>query len=220
MHRIFDLPITEQFDCGHYRGSIRRGENAFYATYARLNGARSRGWSTAFPTIDGCREYLRTELDRMTAETRARSLATRRRRRERKIARITKDYLLGKHIGNGSECAICGRALSDPLSIARAIGSECWPRFQDHLAREVPRCAANMEQIQQAIVEHEKHDLAYWQMLNAQRYSSIASDKINEFAAYDLRQTRTLKRQLRDTELLLAAARKVSGNADVIVNRE
>jgi hypothetical protein len=57
-------------------------------------------------------------------------------------------------------------------------------------------------------------------MLNAQRYSSIASDKINEFAAYDLRQTRTLKRQLRDTELLLAAARKVSGNADVIVNRE
>ena len=54
----------------------------------------------------------------------------------------------------------------------------------------------------------------------AAEWRVIASDKINEFAAYDLRQTRTLKRQLRDTELLLAAARKVSGNADVIVNRE
>ena len=212
MLSIFSLPIAEQFECGRYRGFVHRNENAFYATYTTLNGTRSRGWNIAFPTIDECREYLRSSLDRMTTETRARSLATRKRRREQKIARVVKDYLLGKHIGNSNTCAICGRALSDPPSIARAIGSECWPRLQDRLAREVPRCTANIEQIQQAIAEHEKHDLAYWQAFNAQRYSHVAPDMINNFTAHDLRQTHntieTLKRQLRDTELLLAAARR------------
>jgi DNA repair exonuclease SbcCD ATPase subunit len=215
MASIFGLPITEQFDCGHYRGSVRSGENAFYATWERLNGTGSRGLGTAFPTIDECREYLRNKLDRMTTETRARSLATRTRRREQKIAQITKDFLLGKHIGNRYECAICGRHLSDPPSIARAIGSECWPRFQDHLAREVPRCTENIERLSQSIAELEKQDLTHWQAQTAQRYSGlghITQSDIDKFAEYELRRThdtiRILKRQLADAELLRAAAVK------------
>jgi DNA repair exonuclease SbcCD ATPase subunit len=215
MASIFNPPITEQFECGHYRGSIRSGENAFYATYERLNGTGLRGLGTTFPTIDECREYLRTILDQKTAETRARSLATRTRRREQKIAQIAKDFLLGKHIGNRYECAICGRHLSDPPSIARAIGSECWPRFQDHLAREVPRCTENIERLSQSIAELEKQDLTHWQAQTAQRYSGlshITQSDIDKFAEYDLRRThdtiKSLKRQLDDTTLLLAAARK------------
>jgi hypothetical protein len=155
----------------------------------------------------------------MTTSTRERTLTTRRHRQEQRIAKITKDYLLGKHIGNRSECAICGRDLSDPPSIARAIGSECWPKLQDRLASEVPRCAEKIEQLQLAITEHEKHDLAYWQTLNAQKYGHLPQENVDWITDHDLRQTSStiaiLKRQLADTELLLAAARKWVSSAGV-----
>jgi hypothetical protein len=211
---VFSLPIVEQFICGYYRGSIRHidGDLGFYATYAKTNGRGERGCRDSFPTIDACREYLRSRLDGMTKTTREKSLATRRRRLEERIAKITKDFLLGKHIGNSYECAICGKALSDPPSIRRAIGSDCWPRLQDSLAREVPRCTEIIEGLRSAIAEHETHDLNYWRALNAQRYSHLEQDRIDEISERMVRGTVetivSLKCRLIDTELLLAAARK------------
>jgi len=42
----------------------------------------------------------------------------------------------GRLIGPGNRCVICGKQLTDPESITRAIGSECWQTVLKHLGEE------------------------------------------------------------------------------------
>ena len=56
---------------------------------------------------------------------------TRHHRRGKQIHVIANKIVQGGCTGPRHHCSICGRGLSDPPSIARGIGSECW---QDILA--------------------------------------------------------------------------------------
>ena len=65
------------------------------------------------------RQIRRSKAARQAAETRSK-------RRRLRIQLISRKLAEGQGIGNRSSCAICGRALADPTSIERGIGSECW----------------------------------------------------------------------------------------------
>jgi len=51
---------------------------------------------------------------------------TRRKRQERKIHEMADRLLDGAELEMREHCAICNKALDDPESIARGIGSDCW----------------------------------------------------------------------------------------------
>jgi hypothetical protein len=51
---------------------------------------------------------------------------TRRQRQLKRTATVAQKILAGHGIGARQNCAICGRGLGDPVSIARGVGSECW----------------------------------------------------------------------------------------------
>jgi uncharacterized protein DUF6011 len=75
---------------------------------------------------------ITTSLPAETIE-RARSFLARRhgmnkakRRREDRIYEAADAYRQGNGIGNGTTCYICSRRLTDPPSITRGIGPECW----------------------------------------------------------------------------------------------
>ena len=91
-----------------------------------------------YKTVDECRlfleEYVQEKTERLKA-SRAQAVETRKRRKEQRLAEVVRAFLLGKGVGNLTHCAVCDRALSDPESIARGIGSECWPRLMDHVAQ-------------------------------------------------------------------------------------
>jgi uncharacterized protein DUF6011 len=54
--------------------------------------------------------------------------ATRKTRQEKQVYRVVQRIIEGNPVGPKSHCALCGRELSDPPSINRGIGSECWDR--------------------------------------------------------------------------------------------
>jgi hypothetical protein len=64
---------------------------------------------------------------------------TRAKRQERKVAAVAKRILAGEGISAQSHCAICGRGLDDPESIARGVGSECWQDVVRIVERSRPR---------------------------------------------------------------------------------
>lgn len=55
-----------------------------------------------------------------------RAVATRARRREKLIHEIANGINNGKKYGPRSSCICCEKDLSDPVSIERGLGSECW----------------------------------------------------------------------------------------------
>jgi hypothetical protein len=59
--------------------------------------------------------------------------ATRAKRRELKISSIAKKILDGWNCGPGAFCVVCGKAVSDPESISRSIGSDCWGRILERI---------------------------------------------------------------------------------------
>lgn len=59
-------------------------------------------------------------------EAAAKAAVTRRRRQERKVYEVAQRIATGGQYGPTTACVICGRGLSDPPSIQRGIGSECW----------------------------------------------------------------------------------------------
>jgi hypothetical protein len=60
---------------------------------------------------------------------------TRRRRTARRVYAVGKRLTLhGDPIGPQNNCAICGRGLTDQVSIDRGIGSECWQDVLDQIA--------------------------------------------------------------------------------------
>jgi hypothetical protein len=222
MPYIYSLPIAEEFDQPPFRILIRvysydiipgKTSTTYYATYRRKSARyREHGWSKEFSNIAECRAWICRQLDEQHARTLEQSRETRTRRLEQKIAQITRDFLLGKHIGNQSECSICGRKLSDPPSIERAIGSECWPRLQDRLAKEVPRCEETIAHLRTRLADLEKQDYGYW----AAQYAGFRANPDPKFkfqwVAWKLEETAGslagTKRDIADAERLLAAARK------------
>jgi hypothetical protein len=202
MPYIYNLPVVEEFEHASHQIRLRSYsydipgkplKTMYYATYHRKGASRERGWSKEFPTVEACREFASRRLAEIAAQSLEQSRETRTRRLEAKIAKITRDYLLGRHVGNQLECVICGRKLTDPASIERAIGSECWPRLQDRLAEQVPQCEGTIEKLRSALaaIEEQNFDqMAAWKMRGAHQ------------------EQEAIKRRITDAELLLAAARK------------
>ena len=61
---------------------------------------------------------------------------TRRQRTSRRVYVIAKRLTLNdKPVGPRSDCAICGRGLSDQVSIKRGVGSECWQDVMKEIER-------------------------------------------------------------------------------------
>jgi DNA repair protein RadD len=74
---------------------------------------------------------------------------TRKRRQEQKVAGIARRYLAGRKIfGPKSYCMICGKGCTDPASIERAIGSDCW---QQVLSAVQAATAPNMPHVVQPV---------------------------------------------------------------------
>jgi hypothetical protein len=78
-----------------------------------------------------CRQ-ARSEAAKKAAVTRAR-------RRERKVYIAAEKIVQGHVYGPRAHCVICGKGVSDPPSIERGIGSDCW---QDVLKQLEKRKAA------------------------------------------------------------------------------
>ena len=51
---------------------------------------------------------------------------TRKRRTQARVHQIAARIVAGHRVGPRQHCALCGRGLDDPASVARGIGSECW----------------------------------------------------------------------------------------------
>lgn len=61
------------------------------------------------------------------SEAAKRAAVTRRKRRERAVYELVAKLRDGGQLpGPAANCVICGKALNDPESIERGIGSDCW----------------------------------------------------------------------------------------------
>jgi hypothetical protein len=225
---VFDYPIVEKFEHDRYCGIIRQyrpdfpdATTRYYPTYRKSRGGRQRGWhGDGYATVEECREFLEQQIDKAAAEeaeNRKRGVEKRKRRREERIAKIARDYLRGTGTGSRLTCAICDKALSDPVSVERGIGSECWPRLLDALTREVPRCEENIARLRDAIAEREKQNFTYWQteyarlgFTDPRLIADLADRKLD--AVYD--DIRSMKGRIADAEALLAAVRKWAGDGN------
>jgi hypothetical protein len=63
------------------------------------------------------------------------AVATRKRRREARIHEAAKRYLSERGVGKQTHCYCCHRVLTDPESIDRGIGPECWEHVLYHVTR-------------------------------------------------------------------------------------
>jgi Family of unknown function (DUF6011) len=63
---------------------------------------------------------------------------TRARRREQRIWQAADAIRKGAGIGRRGDCYCCGKLLTDPISIERGIGPECW----EHVLRAVETARA------------------------------------------------------------------------------
>jgi hypothetical protein len=217
------LPVAEEFAHPPFVGRIRErqpsdfpgAQSTFFAMYSRPGARRQHGWSQEFHSLDECRQFLIQKMDNQSEATRKRSRRTRQRRQAERIAKITREFLLGKGIGNQRHCQICNKELTDPASIQRGLGSECWPSFQDHLAKEVPRCEQTIETLKQNISESRAKlaDDAYWLVLRQEwilrRTDPEIADRHVRWEKKQIAHTiDSLNRDIADTERLQASARK------------
>jgi len=74
-----------------------------------------------------CRER-RSQAAKKAAVTRAR-------RQEQQIYATAQRIIANEKTGPRDNCVICGKGLSDPESIERGIGSECWQHVLDQIER-------------------------------------------------------------------------------------
>jgi uncharacterized protein DUF6011 len=140
---------------GDRRYSCRRYPPALNASGADLGAAANGAWPTVHE-LDWCGEHQAVErltgapatpadapADCMicgrplteagtrpgTSSQRRRQvqhLRPRRRRIDRKVNEIAAALVAGRKLGPARHCVVCRRALDDPSSIDRGIGSECW----------------------------------------------------------------------------------------------
>ena len=133
----------------HYRWSRVHGEPT--GPY-RVVESYDDVWIEADETLHNPRGYpedlaraaaLRADIwkaERL-AESRMRGVETRKRRREARIHRIALRILKNEGIGPQTHCACCRKFLTDPASISRGVGSECW----GHLLEQVERLKVEAE---------------------------------------------------------------------------
>jgi hypothetical protein len=81
-----------------------------------------------YPDDDVRAAVLAADARRHERRSRAATKAavTRNRRQEKKVYAIAQLIQNGGNIGPQHRCRICAKALNDPESIDRGIGSECW----------------------------------------------------------------------------------------------
>jgi hypothetical protein len=72
---------------------------------------------------------------RRRSEAATRAAETRRRRTDKLVYDTAARIMAGERLGPAARCCICRRALSDPQSIRRGIGSECWQSVLTALER-------------------------------------------------------------------------------------
>jgi hypothetical protein len=70
-----------------------------------------------------CADERRAERRRQAI---TKGVATRKRRREKRIWSAAQRWLQNAQLGPRQHCVCCGKGLSDTISIERGIGSECW----------------------------------------------------------------------------------------------
>jgi hypothetical protein len=210
--RIWYLPVVEEFDHGRFHCRLRTycddepdAKPKFYQTWSLKRARRQHGSSDGYNSLDECRTKLVDQLDKLVAAQRRDSAATRERRKAARIAEITREYLVGRGIGNVRNCAICNKELTDEQSIARGLGSECWPNFQDHLAGEVPRCQETIDRLRAdiATTRARLHDTDHWAQLAADNPYYAERERERTAQLLD-----NYMRELADVEALQAAARK------------
>jgi hypothetical protein len=68
------------------------------------------------------------------AQNRAAGAVKRRQRREKRIYDAAKHILEDEGVGQLERCYCCTKGLSDPESMRRGIGSECWQKVLDAVA--------------------------------------------------------------------------------------
>jgi hypothetical protein len=71
-------------------------------------------------------ERKRAEITKRRKEGAQQAAKTRKRRHEIKLQTIVNKMLRDESIGPSTHCVLCKKELSDPQSLARGIGSECW----------------------------------------------------------------------------------------------
>jgi Family of unknown function (DUF6011) len=71
--------------------------------------------------------------ERRTAAA-SKAAVTRKRRHAKRVSEIVERLELGHRYGPSGRCVICRKKLSDPESISRGIGSDCW--------QDILRCLA------------------------------------------------------------------------------
>src|SRR5262245_48508390 len=78
---------------------------------------------------DERRHKRRSEAAKEAAETR-------RRRTQARVYQVAKRITSGGSFGPKQRCVICGKALDDPQSVERGIGSECWQDVLGQITRQ------------------------------------------------------------------------------------
>ena len=76
------------------------------------------------------------------SEAAKKATKTRIKRQEKKTYFVADRLLANQPVGPRTTCAICGRGLHDPPSIARGIGSECWQGVLAGITRRNTEAAA------------------------------------------------------------------------------
>jgi len=71
-------------------------------------------------------EKHRAEITESRKKGAQQAAKTRKRRHEIKLRAIVNKMLRDEQIGPSTHCVLCKKQLSDPQSLARGIGSECW----------------------------------------------------------------------------------------------
>jgi hypothetical protein len=86
------------------------------------------------------------------SERAKRAAVTRAKRREQKIYDIAKRILEGWQVGPRNACAICGKGMSDPPSIERGIGPECWEAVLSGIESVKRREADRLPQLKEEVI--------------------------------------------------------------------
>lgn len=76
------------------------------------------------------------------SEAAKKAAVTRAKRRERKVYIASEKIVQGHVYGPRTHCVICGKGVSDPPSIERGIGSDCWQDVLKQLEKRKAACAA------------------------------------------------------------------------------
>jgi Family of unknown function (DUF6011) len=127
----------------HYRWITLKGDRYYRVG---LNADGSLYNPRAYPNED----ELRAELERIVADDKAReherrsagakkAAVTRARRQEKQVWQAANQIVQNKQTGPRTSCVCCWKSLTDPESIARGIGSECW----QHVLTAIERIKAS-----------------------------------------------------------------------------